>query len=97
MFLSQIRLTMPGFTNIYSAQNPLGQIGHFKLSPGNFWVDTSFTLTWLYNLFDDHGCGCVMTCYNILRQWLLPGETCPGRGMRRGRQGVLVGNCDTYC
>ena len=75
---------------------PIGSNWTFSTkSPGNFWVDTSFTLTWLRNLFDDHSCGCVMTCYNILRQWLLPGETCPGPGMRQGIQGVLVGNCDT--
>ena len=55
-------------------------------SPDNFWV---LHLLW-------HGSAiCLMTmvaamlCHdNNLRQWLLPGETCPGQGMR---QSVISG------
>ena len=65
----------------------IGSNWTFSTKPRQF-LGTSFTLTWLRNLFDDHGCGYVMTCYNNLRQWLLPGETCPGQGMR---QSVISG------
>ena len=50
VFLSQIRLTMPGFTNIYSPQNPLGQIGNFQLCPD-----------WVLHLFWHGSAICLMT------------------------------------